>query len=99
MPTVTTSKAIAEKVFQDVLKYWDVKEDKVNGPYLKEGLETDWNTVPFAIVWEGAPYDWGLIMSFGSYDSERVPGKRPLEMPAGFYLENIYSWAVGIYPV
>lgn len=96
MPTVKTPKKVAEKVFQDFLEYWQVEEDKVNGPFLKENLETDWSTVPYAIVWEGAYYhDWGLIMSFGDGHLR----KDPLAMPAGFYLENIYSWAVGIYPI
>jgi len=85
---------LVNKVFKDLLEYWDVEEEHY-GPTLVENFETEWSTEKWAIVWEGGPLDWGLVMTFGD---ERI-GKKPFEMPKGYFVENIYSWAIGIYKI
>lgn len=80
-------------------------------PYIDAGceepvLEKGWDffgygPTPYAIVWEGGPFEWAVQMTLGGRD-EFGRNVEPLSnpLPSGdAYAEPITSWSLGIYPV
>lgn len=83
------------RLVRDRFKGWfDGPED---GPELRK----DWDFLgtgptPYAIVWEGGPYDWAMLATGGGrgeFGFEVEPVKVD-----GVFLEPITGWALGVYP-
>jgi hypothetical protein len=70
-----------------------------DGPEDGPQLVKDWDWVgptPYAIVWEGGPYDWAMLASGGGRDE--VGAKvEPIRVD-GVFLEPVTGWALGVYP-
>lgn len=77
-------------------------------PYLRAGynepmLVRNWRffdgpPVPYAIVWEGGPFEWTMHVPFGGRDEEFGGTIPAIDVPDGIYTEPYTGWALGIYP-
>lgn len=95
------TKAQAEKVLRAVktqAKPWvDAGGD---GPILVKDFDWAGVTAPWAVVWEGGPYDWAILFPYGGIEEEfgfRMRDVSPL-VPKEVFVEAAASWALGIYP-
>lgn len=102
-----TARKVTERQARKVLEAvrdqfapWLVDTD--DGPELR--MEFDWlgyGAHP-AIVWEGGPYEWALVVPYGCparSDSEMGEiGNVAHRIPKGVYVEPDTTWALGIYP-
>lgn len=94
------TKGNAEKVLAGVKKLFKAYTDGGNdGPVLVK--DWDWvggPPVPWAIIWEGGPYEWSYLVPNGGIDQEFGLKFGPIDVPDGVYIEHETSWAIGIYP-
>lgn len=94
---VKVTKADALKVFAAVKKAYK--------PWIAAGYEPqlvkdwDWANAPYAIIWEGGPYDWAYGFPYGGRDQE-FGGKIPNvsdAIPNTVFCEPYAGWALCIY--
>lgn len=107
--TVAVRKRDADKVLAAVKKKFKAYLDLGTGPVLLK--DWDWTAggpVPYAIVWEGGPYDWAVTFNSDDVDEELAAlgaefgltfGPSPIPvLPDAVYTEPVTGWALGIYP-
>ena len=101
MSSVKVTKRDAEKVLAAVRKQFSA--------YVKGGsdldqpmLIKDWDffghgAVPYAIVWEGGPYEWAHLVG-GGVDEEFGFRYESAPIPDNVYVEPYTSYVLAIYP-
>lgn len=100
--TMAVTKRQAEQAYRQVREQFKafLDENEINNPKLIK--DWDWcasGPTPWAIVWEGGPYEWAMLAQTGGtmeYGAEIKPAKA---WPAGTFAEPVTSWAIGIYLV
>ena len=101
MSKVLVKKRDAEKVLASIKKVYrawleDASED------MRPKLVKDWDWLgtgpaPYAIVWEGGPYEWTFLIH-GGRDEEFGVKVEAVQVPESVFAEPITSWALGLYP-
>ena len=67
-----------------------------NGPVLVKNY--DWATSgPWAIAWEGGPYDWPMYVPRGGRTEEAGFTMPKVELAPEIHVEAINGWAIGLY--
>ena len=108
--TVAVKKADADKVFAAVKKKYKAYLDGGGDAPL---LVKDWDwtggpPIPYAIVWEGGPYEWAIGFTSDDVDEELAilgaefgiefgPAPVPV-LPDTVFTEPVTGWALGVYP-
>lgn len=81
--------------------------DGAEEPTLVKDYDYGGGTVPYAILWEGGPYDWAVTATLGGINEEegslaaefgfKSRSHEPIEVE-NVFLEPITGWSLGIYP-
>lgn len=97
---VKVRKADALKVLALVRKVYGIKGDADWGPKLVKDWDwTGYGPAPYAIIWEGGPYDWAVYFPFGGIEEEfgrKLPDVSDL-VPKDVFCEAVTGWALGLY--
>jgi hypothetical protein len=93
----TLTRQQAEAVLELVkTKFSAYIEAGYEGPILLQ--DWDWvGVTPWAIIWEGGPYEWAILFGGGGYDHDTMSMIDPTPDPEGVFTEPVTSWALGIY--
>jgi hypothetical protein len=99
---VKVTKRQAEQVLARVRSQFKVWLPKgAEGPVLRKDWDWGYGPVPYAITWEGGPYDWAALSTAGGRDEEFGFKVEPItyeqQRELGVFLEPYTSWALGIY--
>lgn len=93
---VQVRKRDADKALAAVKHRFKAWYDKPEyGPQLIKDFNWSGPT-PYAIVWEGGPYDWAILATGGGRDDFGFTVE-PVRVD-GVFLEPITGWALGVYP-
>lgn len=101
MATKTITLKDAEKVLAVLLaQHPGAKEIGFDQPMIIEDWSWTGDPAPFAILWEGGPFEWTYLFPHGGIDAEFGTKTKDVssKIPAHIYVEPITSWAIGIYP-
>lgn len=99
--TVKVKKADAIKVLNAVkaqFKGWIDPDMPDSGPKLVKDF--DWSGTggaPYAIVWEGGPFEWTMTAGHGGIDEEFGFKIKAVAFPESVFCEPMTGWALGIY--
>lgn len=90
--------AAVKKAFAGALPAND--PDNLYGPKLVK--DWDWTgsgPAPYAIIWEGGPYDWAVYFPYGGIDPEFGSKIADVssEVPKDVFCEAVTGWALGLY--
>lgn len=96
---VAVRKADADKVLAAVRKAfrpWVDTRYPETQPHLVKDF--DWyGHAPYAVVWEGGPYNWPNLFVMGGVEEEFGGRFDPHDTP-GVFAEPATGWALSIYP-
>lgn len=101
MAKVVVRKADADKVLAAVRRQfagWIEPGDPASGPTLVKDFDWDCGVAPYAVVWEGGPYEWPMLAGEGGVDEEFGFKIKAVEFPKTVFVEPYTGWALGIYP-
>lgn len=106
--TVAVRKRDADKVLAAIRRQyagWIDPKDKddvgigMSGPQLVKNFDWGCGVAPYAVVWEGGPYQWTYLAGEAHIDEEfgfKIPA---VDFPESVFCEAYTGWALGIYPV
>jgi hypothetical protein len=97
---MAVTKRQAEQAFNQIKKQFAafIEPDDKYGPQLVK--DWDWldsGPTPWAIVWEGGPYDWAHLAEVGGTTEfgTKIPAAKA--WPKDTFAEPVTGWAIGIY--
>jgi hypothetical protein len=99
---MAVTKRQAEQAFRQFKQQFAafIEDSDKYGPQLIHNW--DWcasGPTKWAIVWEGGPYDWALLVEHGGTMEFGTVVPAAKHWPAGTFTEPVTGWAIGVYEV
>ncbi|MGV8972212.1 MAG: hypothetical protein ACOH10_07805 [Rhodoglobus sp.] len=100
MTKVAVRKADADRVLAAVRRQFAGWLDPADegGPQLVKDFDWGAGPAPYAVIWEGGPYDWAMLAGEGGIEEEFGAKIKAVVFPKTVFCEPYTGWALAIWP-